>query len=179
METIVTPCRVPWMVSPSGSGVTLSHGEGDTEPQCTVVLGAGRLREDDRTDGRRVEIAFDMCYHARVGVHGDGEGVEALGYKVDDPVLAGVDYLDWLVRRWRETGFCPRSGFWVATRSAWLDGLPGYFRRDSRHYIVDGRDGYVELIARRFRWREWLWTEGHRELAPERGPVIGHGEGTT
>ena len=52
-----------------------------------------------------------------------------------------------------------------------------FFRPDFRHYVVDGRDGYVELIARQFRWREWLWTEGEREQAPARGSVVGEGEG--
>lgn len=65
----------------------------------------------------------------------------------------------------------------VAKRSAWLESLPECLQRDFRHYVVDGRNEYVELIARQFSWREWLWTDGHREQSPARGPVVGEGEG--
>ncbi len=59
--------------------------------------------------------------------------------------------------------------------AAWLESLPDWFRKDFRHYVVDARDGYVELIALGYRWREWPWAEGHREDAPTRGPVVGEG----
>jgi len=81
------------------------------------------------------------------------------------------------VRQWRVTGNCPNPGFYVAKQSAWLESMPDFFRRDFRHYVVEGRDGYVELIARNFKWREWLWTEGQRDLVPERSPVVGEGQG--
>jgi len=175
VKTILTPCPVPWAVSPSMSGVTLSHGESDTRPECTVVFGAGRLQEDGRTDSRRVEIAFEECYYARVGPHSDREGVEALGYAIDPHITCMDADHD---RRWRETGCCPDPGFYVARESGWLESLPDFYRRGFRHYVVDGRDGYVELIARQYRWREWLWTSGQRELAPASGPVVGAGRGT-
>jgi hypothetical protein len=160
------------------SGVTLSHSESDVEPECTVVFGAGRLREDGRTDDRRVEINFELCYYARLGPHSDSEGVEAVGYAVVPPIECDpADYLGWRIQRWRETGHCPDPGLYVAVKSAWLAVLPNFFRRGFRHYVVDGRDGYVELIARRYRWREWHWHTGERESAPAMGPVVGEGEG--
>ena len=176
--TILKACRVPWSISPSMSGLTLRHCETDVEPECSVVFGAGRLRDDDRTDSRRVELVFEGCYHARVGPHSDTESIEAIGYKVVE--LFEFDAADYLSRRsrlWRESGLCPDSGFYVALQSVWLAVLTDHFRLGSRHYVVDGRDGYVELIARRFRWREWLWDEGERELAPSSGPMVGEGEG--
>ncbi|HEV2296585.1 MAG TPA: hypothetical protein VGR35_22265 [Tepidisphaeraceae bacterium] len=124
-----------------------------------------------------MEIVFDACYHARLGPHDDSEGVEVLRYTVDPPAPGGGDYLDWLARRWREVGICPRSGFWVAKRSAWMDVLPDFFRRDFRHFIVDGRDGYVELIARRFAWRARAAAEVEHESDPTRWPVVDQGEG--
>lgn len=160
------------------SGITLLHGESDTKPECTVVFGAGRLREDGLTDSRRVEITFESCYFARVGPHSDTEGIEAVGYILAPPVTsAPEDYDEWRVGQWRQTGYCPDPGFYVARQSAWLESLPDPYRRDFRHYVVDGRDGYVELIAQQFRWREWLWTNGHREQVPARQPVVGEGEG--
>jgi hypothetical protein len=176
--TILKPCRVPWSISPTMSGVTLTHCETDVAPECSVVFGAGRLQDNDRTDSRRVELVFEACYYARIGPHSDTEGIEAIGYEVVDPFeFDASDYLSLRSRLWRASGLCPDSGFYVALHSEWLAGLPDYFRESFRHYVVDGRDGYVELIARRFKWREWLWDEGERESAPSNGPVVGEGEG--
>ena len=178
MATILKPCRVPWSISPTMSGVTLTHGETDFEPECVVVFGAGRLGDDDRTDMRRVELVFEGCYHARVGPHSDTEGIESIGYQVTTCFTGdATGYLSWRSAKWREAGICPDPHFYVAVQSAWWDGLPDHFRIGSRHYVVDGRDGYVELIARRYRWREWIWEEGDREAAPSLGPVVGEGEG--
>ena len=180
MQTILTPCRVPWRISPSTSGVTLRHSESDVEPECSVVFGAGRQRDDDRTDSRRVEITFERCYYARVGPHSDSESVEALGYVIEMPDDRPRDVWDahqQYLRRWRETGLCPGPGFYIAKQSEWLVTLPDHFQQDFRHYVVDGRDGYVELIARCYKWREWLWSDSDRELAPSTGPVVGQGEG--
>jgi hypothetical protein len=161
------------------SGLTLQHRETDVAPECSVVLGAGRLGDDGRTDSRRIELVFEGCYHVRVGPHSDTEGVEAIGYEVVAPFkFDPPDYLSGRARLWRQSGLCPDPGFYVAVQSEWLAGLSDVFRLGSRHYVVDGRDGYVELIARRFRWREWLWVEGDREAAPSEGPVVGEGEGS-
>ena len=64
MKTILTPCRVPWTISPSMSGVTLTHSESDVEPECTVVCGAGRLNVDGLVDTRlRMTVAGGADYH--------------------------------------------------------------------------------------------------------------------
>jgi hypothetical protein len=177
-KTILVPCRVPWAISPSTSGLTLRHSESDTQPECTVTLGAGRLRADGRTDDRRIEIVFELSYYARVGPHSDTEGVEALGYSIVFPFeYDPADYLERRAHMWREAGYCPDPRFYVAQQSAWLAALPDFRHGGFRHYVIDGRDGYVELIARRYRWREWLWNEGERELAQAKGPVVDEGEG--
>src|SRR5438477_12849739 len=92
VETVLSPCRVPWAISPSMSGVTLTHSESDVEPECIVLFGGGRLREDGRTDSRRIEITFNLCYYARLGPHSDREGVEeVLGYIIDPPVTCAAE----------------------------------------------------------------------------------------
>jgi len=40
MSTILKPCSVPWSISPSGGGLTLTHTQ-DDEPECSVVLMVG------------------------------------------------------------------------------------------------------------------------------------------
>lgn len=167
------------------SGVTLIHTETDVAPECTVVFAGGRLTSESRTDSRRIEITFESCYFARVGPHDDRETIEVLGYEVDRPseLVDVAHYIDRRNRIWRESGNCPDSGFYVARQSDWVSTLPRSFPRhlenQIRHYVVDGRDGYVELIARQFSWREWLWTDGQRDDAPSKGPVAGSGEGVT
>jgi hypothetical protein len=161
------------------SGLTLRHCETDVEPECSVVFGGGRLRGDDIVDSRRIELIFEGCYYARVGPKSDTEGIDALGYEVVEPFeFDAANYFSQRSSSWRETGFCPGSGFYFAVRSAWLAELPDRLRLDSQHFFLDGREGYVELIARRYKWREWLWNEGERESAPSKGPVVaeGHGE---
>ena len=177
MDTVLKPCRVPWAISPSTSGVTLTHAETDVEPQCIVVVGGGRLAEDGRTDDRRIEIAFRRCYYARTGPLPDTAGVEVLGYRVIDGHQVAAD--DYIARRhgeWRAKGICPDSGFYIATQSEWLASLPSAYREGFNHYVVAGRDGYVELIARGFRWREWKWLGGRRDDAPSTSEVVGEGE---
>ena len=178
METILMPCRVPWAVSRSTSGVTLIHSESDVDPACTVVFGGGRMNTNGLVDSRRIEIQFVQCYYARSCPHDDSEGIEAIGYRIEHKYNGGMnEYLNWRTQTWQRTGFCPDSGFYVAKTSEWLSGLPDLFQTDFHHYIVDGRNGYAELVARRFRWREWLWIDSHREDAISRGPVVGSGKG--
>ena len=178
METILKPCRVPWAISPSTGGITLTHVEPDARPRCTVVFGGGRLN-DDRIDDRRIEIEFELGYFARCGPHDDTSNIESIGYRIAPKFDGAIEnYSDWRRPEWKATGYCPKSGFYVATQSAWLATVPEFYQRDFRHYVVDGRDGYVEVIARSFKWREWLWGENcHREEAPSKGPVVGSGEG--
>jgi hypothetical protein len=156
----------------------LLHSETDVAPECSVVFGGGRLQSDGKTDSRRIEIAFELCYFTRTGPKPDTGGVESLGYDLIPKYDASInDYLTQRATQWRATGLCPDSGFYVATESPWLQSLDEWFRNRCRHYVIVGRDGYIELIAQRFKWREWGWARGRREDAPEHGPIIGEGEG--
>ena len=159
------------------SGVTLIHAESDSEPECEVVFGAGRLTSEGKTDMRRVAIRFSRCYFARTGHHDDSEGVESLGYRVayPEPIPDGLAYLEWRRDRWHQDGFCPDSGFFVAESSEWVASLPEQLRRDSHHYVIDGRDGYVELIAQGFVWKEWIWKDGLRDDVPSKEPSVDQG----
>src|SRR5690242_19474860 len=110
METILTPCRVPWIISPSTSSVTLHHSESDVAPECVVVFGAWRFGGGGRKDNLRVEITFELCYYARVGPHSDTSGIEEIGYAIQFPIIGEwEDYFEWRDREWRRTGWCPNS----------------------------------------------------------------------
>ena len=55
------------MVGPSTSAVTLKHMETDTEPECTIVLGGGRMSDKGQLDNRRIEIDFEVCHTREAG----------------------------------------------------------------------------------------------------------------
>lgn len=178
MRVILRSIGVPWAISPSTSGVTLTHAETDMAPECTVVLGANRLSANGKLESCRVDIAFHLSYYAKVGRHEDSESIEAIGYKVIDAYDGDAEsYIDWRQRTWQLTGKCPDPGFYVAEHSEWIETLPTSFRQDFRHYVIDGRDGYVELIAKSFSWKAWRWSTGHRDDAPSEGPVVDCGNG--
>jgi hypothetical protein len=168
------------MVAPSMGSVTLQHTETDTEPECTVVFGGGRMTKTGKMDLRRVEIEFDMCDYSRTMPLPGGGGLKTV-YQVEASYEGDMSkYLKWLEREWNATGLCPHPGFYVAKDSEWLAGLPDRVRDSGgNHYVVAGRDGYVELIAKQFQWREWMWTEGRREDVPDAAPVVGSGEGVS
>jgi hypothetical protein len=188
-STILTPCRVPWKISASTGYITLTYSTTDVSTGCQVELGAGRLTENNFTDYRRIDLTFERCLCARAGWHSDTDTVESLGYRVPD----GGD--DWPLEehwkryseRWRANGWCPDSGFYVVGESPWLttlehskqSSLHETLRKNLHHYVIDGRDGYVELIARKFRWSERVW---HLPIDTEAssatlGPIIAEGEG--
>jgi hypothetical protein len=180
MKTVLKPYRVPWSVSPTMDGLTLHHVS-DAEPRCSVVFGGGRLGGDGLTDNRRIEIAFSSGYFARVTAKADDEDIEASGFDVLEGFSGPMqDYWDWRERRWRETGLCPDPSFYVATASPWLDSVNQQFgmaHLSLRHFLLAGRDSYIEILAKRFSWREWLWTEGLRDNIANTDDVVAVGDG--
>ena len=186
MTTILKPCSVPWTISPSMGGVTLHHVQED-EPECSVILGGSRLTKDDAYDQRRIELLFAEVSYARVGSHSDDENIEAIGYKIDrksngydgpDDELA---HYNWSHQYWKSNDICLHSGFYYAEKSDWLSNLKNrdaYLQNDYRHYVIDDRDGYIELLAKGYSWREWIWTFGHREDVVKNSNIVASGKGT-
>jgi len=153
--TALTPCRVPWSISATGSGLSLAHTETDIAPECSVRLGANWLTGAGSLDSREVEIVFEGCYYARVAPKSDDFDIEEAGFTiVKSKGMNSQKTVEWPPSEWVQTGICPDSGFYYATESDWMASRPIVFRRDCRHFVLSGRDGYVELIARSFKWRE-------------------------
>jgi hypothetical protein len=173
-QVVLAPCQVPWMISPSMSGLTLVHSEGDIEPRCTVVVGGGRLTESGRTDSRRIELTFHECESSRLLPIGDDEELASKGYTLRSAArdVEISQYLKWFPAEWQSSGVCPESGLWVAIESPELKSL----RAKGRSlYVVAGRNGYVELVASGFSWQEWIWDAGEREDLPASRPVAARG----
>lgn len=167
----LTPCKVPWMVSPS-SGVTLTHTDTDVAPDCTVIFGGSRLTEDNMLDQRRIEIVFEKCWHARVAPKYDNGDLDEEGFDCSDLGDGSED--NWERNRdlWRKTGICPDPGFYQVAYSPWINSLFECVEGE-KHYVICGRDGYVELIALGYAWRESMWIDGHK------GPVVCEGKSET
>jgi hypothetical protein len=165
------------MISPSNSDVTLTHTETDVAPECRVVFGAGRLQSDSKIDSRVVALTFAECSHARVSPKADNAGLGSEGFEFLEDAPKGIAYRNWISEEWKRRGYCPSSGFWVVARSSWLSELRA---SDGYHYVICGRDGYVELIAKHYSWQEWEWCAGHRDDAVRTNPIAsgtGYGNG--
>ena len=142
------------MVSPSG-GLELQHAETDVGPECRVTFPAGRINADGKLDQRFVEVNFNGGAFVRVHWHEDTTGVECLGYDLPIPVVDAWPMLD----TWAVGDDCPNASFYRVLRSNWVPTLPSHFSQH-RHYILDGRDGCIEIAAERYTWREWAWPIG-------------------
>lgn len=178
MTVVLTPCRVPWAVSPSMSGLTLLHSESDVEPECSITFGGGRLGDDGLTDIRSIELQFKLASYTRTAPKGDDEDIEASGFSVSGGFEGPVeDYLNWLRRTWRSTGFCPNSGFYIVANSEWLRSVRKMYGYAPRHYLLAGRDGFIEVIADSYCWREWLWNDGERHASIDPKRIVATGSG--
>lgn len=86
-------------------------------------------------------------------------------------------------KRWIETGVCPDPGFWFSMDSAWLEAERNSWAtrqrtrhgpEDAVHFLLDGRDGYVEILASAFTWQ--AWHQGHPRLNEVSGEPIMTGQ---
>lgn len=167
------PCQVPWMVSPSMSGFILTHAGSDDEHECSIVFGGGRLTEAGHIDSRRIEINFRGCERSTSGLLPDDADLERRGYALFSEARSVPinEYRQWLISRWRASGICPESGLWVSTSSP-----SEALQKQAKLYVLAGRNGYAEIIATGFSWREWIWADGHREaLADTSATATGTG----
>lgn len=140
------------------------------------------MDDDGLVDDRRIEIKFSCGDFVRIIPKRDGEEAEDIGFDVleryDGP---WQQFLEWRNDVWRRTGLCPYSGFYVATQSTWLSEVQEQRRwpwaKELRHYVLVGRDNYIEVLARGFAWREWIWLGGEREQFTNPDDVVESGQG--
>jgi hypothetical protein len=137
----------------------------------------------DRSEGRWVKVDFELAAFASAKPHRDDETlVSVSGYDIvprrREPggvypaglrgALRGVeDVLEsWEQgeRTWLQTGACPDPGFYFSMDSAWLEAERSSWAarqrnshgpQDAVHFLLVGRDGYVEVLALGFTWRAW------------------------
>jgi hypothetical protein len=142
------------MVSPSG-GLELRHSETDTAPECSVSFPAGRIIPDGKLDQKFVEVRFVGGAFVRVHWHDDRAGVESIGYELTQMPSGTWPAVD----SWKVDADSPNPSFYRVLDSTWIPALPSHFALH-HHFIIDGRDTCIEIVAEQFTWREWNWPIG-------------------
>jgi hypothetical protein len=177
-------CTLPWRIWPWG--ITLSHSDSDITPECSVEFGAMFVRPTLRYEELWTKVLFEEAAFASASPHRDDESViDVSNYDIvprrdDRPGRWELKKSEWL-----QTGTCPDPRFYYSTDSTWLANERSSWasrQRTSRrpeeavHFLLDGRDGYVEILASGFSWR--AWPEGSPRLNEVSGDPILSGRWT-
>ena len=167
---MVSECSVEF-----GVGLALTIPPGADYPLPGSVQG--------RREGLWVRVDFELAAFASAKPHRDDEDlVTVSGYDIVprrmEPggesswglrgALRGVESVlnSWEQdqRTWLQTGACPDPGLYFSKDSAWLEAersswaarqRTSHGPQDAVHFLLDGRDGYVEVMALGFTWRAW------------------------
>jgi hypothetical protein len=113
-----------------------------------------------------VRVDFELAAFVSTKPHRDDESVaEVSGYdSVPERRPGGYAALQQEEAEWLRTGTCPDPSFYFSGASSWLETVRHSWaarQRTSRrpedavHFLLDGRDGYIEMIASGFSWRAW------------------------
>jgi hypothetical protein len=176
-------CTLPWAIWPWG--ITLTHSDTDVLPECSVEFGALVARPTRPYEELWVKVEFELAAFASAKPHRDDEDlVDISGYDIvprrDDGSVGGWERRE---VEWLRTGVCPDPSFYFSTNSRWLEAERSSWaarqRTDRRpdeavHFLLDGRDGYVEILALGFTWR--AWPQGRPRVSEVSGEPTMSGE---
>ncbi len=173
-------CPLPWQIWPWG--LQLTHADTDTLPECSVEFGAMIVRPTGPYEQFWVRVDFELAAFASAKPRRDDEPLaDVTGYdivprrRVHD---AGDRDAEWL-----RSGTCPDPGVYFSTDSALLAAsrVPWSERQRTNkppeaavHFLLDGRDAYLEILAAGFSWR--AWHQGDPILSEVSGEPIMRGE---
>jgi hypothetical protein len=113
-----------------------------------------------------VRVDFELAAFASTKPHRDDEDLlEVTGYDIVPKRRAGgYDGVQRDQAEWLRTGICPDPSFYFSADSRWLqtERLSWAARQrtslrpeDAVHFLLNGRDGYIEILASGFSWRAW------------------------
>lgn len=188
-----------WRIWPWG--IKITHGDTDVLPECSMEFGVHVVRPKPPYKGLWARLNFEHAAFARSSPHQDWEELgDVTGYHIV-PIEEfkgrvnrdGIEEVDERNKRffneyqaqenqWLSTGICPDPGVYFSTDSDWLDEVRGLWAErqrarldpdDAVHYILDGRDGYVEVVATRLSWK--LWEQGEPLLSDVSGEPLESG----
>ena len=177
MDNVFHACTLPWTVWPWG--VDLHHADTDVVPECSMQFGAMIVRPSQPYEQLWIRVEFELAGFASAKPHRDDETLtEVSGYDIvprrdeHDQDAHARDEASWL-----SSGICPDPKLYFATDSTWLTAereswaqrlRDSVTAEDAVHFLVDGRDGYVEILAKGFHWRAWQpGSPRHNEVEGE------------
>lgn len=139
-KPILSPINVPWAISPSISGVRLAAREdGDAVIDANVYSASAQLPAE------RVRITLVGGQWIRTEPVIDDGSEMHLG-RFDRSLIAEVP--------WSHSGTCGDPRVYRVTGSWWLREV-GAERFGCCHFVIAGRELWLEVLARRLHW-EWL-----------------------
>ena len=179
MKQLLCPLAVPWMVSPSVPNLRLSEVE-DGLP-VVVQFTAHFVLRAEQIDSQRIgfpEVEVTRCsrdFHAKAPVYGlvrltfekvvsarcmpafsereilnpEEFDVSAIPYATPSEDVGA--WLSNFHSLWLKTGYCPDPRVYRVESSHWIANLK---LRNVEHFVIEGHDEYLELIAERWRWDE-------------------------
>jgi hypothetical protein len=171
MTNSFRPCTLPWSIW--SWGLTLKHSDTDVLPECSVEFGAMRVvQTSEQFEQIWIRVDFADAAYASAKPHRDDEEVFTVtGYKLIQPDVRtgseGIGLLDEFEQEqeeWKRTGICRRPDFYFSRDSRWLEAerdswawrhRGGSRPEDAVHFLLDGRDGYLEILASGFHWSAW------------------------
>jgi hypothetical protein len=148
-------CTLPWRIWPWD--VSLFHSYTDVSPECSVEFGV-MVARPTRPYELWVKVDFEMAELVSAKPHADDEGVfDVSGYDIS-PTVRDISQRERWEAEWLQTGVCPDPRFYFSRDSRWLEAerqRNGAALRAATHFVLDGRDGYVEILAAGFTWQAW------------------------
>lgn len=160
-ENLAHPVAVPWMISPSVSGLEIRLSEnGDTVVEADVATLPPEGDPGGELPNRRVEVVFAAGQWLRA--HPAASDEEPIPPRTFD--WSAVPFrqaqgpeLDTMLEdfraAWIRSQVCPDPGVYEILSSSWLRET-GASRFGCHHYVVCGRDLWMEVLsAAGFSWR--------------------------
>jgi hypothetical protein len=176
-------CSLPWRIWPWG--LSLTHGDTDVLPVCSVEFGVLIVRATRPYKELWGRVDFNLAAFVSAKPHRDDEDIlDVTGYDIL-PRTRGSGFATYEEQQdeWLRTGVCPDPGFYFSTDTKWIDTEQQSWterqRADLRpgeavHFLLDGRDGYIEILAASFTWR--AWQHGKPLLSDVSGDPVSSGE---
>lgn len=183
MADVFDACSLPWSIWPWG--LSLAHSDTDVGPECSVEFGGMFVKPTRPFKELWVRVDFTLAAFVMAKPHRDDEELsDVTGYDiVPRRAPFTLESYERTNSEWLESGVCPDPKFYFSTSSEWLEAVRQRWAARQRtshptdkavHFLLDGRDGYVEVIAAGFSWR--AWPPGRPRLDDVAGPPVMSGE---
>jgi len=183
MNDVFHSCTLPWAIWPWG--LQLTYSDTDVGPECSVAFGVQVVRAAHSHRELWVKADFELAGFVVAKPHRDDEDLSQVsGYDiVPRRGPESEQHRQRAERDWIRSGVCPDPGVYFSTTSTWLEQVrqPWAERQRTRrsahdavHFLLGGRDGYLEIIAAGFAWQ--AWAQGRPMLSDVSGDPVMSGE---